>query len=99
MNTNHSHEKDVIGHLVGVGLAWAASFGMAGLLILYAYDHQQPKKETGLVPSNCPSTLVTITVYIDNKQYSWQQRDTARSFDFELPHKIRVEVKPPKEYY
>jgi len=97
MNTSHSHEKDVIGHLVGVVLVWFLVICLAGGVV-YALSHGQ-QKETGLVPSNCPSTLVTITVFIDNKQYSWQERDTARRFDFELPHKIRVEVKPQKEYY
>lgn len=95
MNRNHSHDMDALGHALGVGLV---AFCAIAIGLVVALPHLRPKP-TGLVPKDCPSTLVTITVYIDNTQYSWQQRDTARSFDFELPHKIRVEVKPQKEYY
>lgn len=97
MKTNHSHGMDALGHALGVGLVW---FMLICSLCACLWVASRPApKPTGLVPKDCPSTLVTITVYIDNTQYSWQQRDTARSFDFELPHKIRVEVKPQKEYY
>lgn len=97
MNTNHSHEKDVIGHLVGVGLVAFVAL-VIGLMVAIPYL-RPAKKETGLVPSNCPSGKVTIEVRINGKLFQSFERNSLQSFDFKVPAAATVIIRPEKVYY
>lgn len=99
MNRNPSHEKDAIGHLMGVGLFAFLVIVMLGMFYFVVFAPAHCPIDTGLVPQGCPSGKVTIQIRMNGKLFQSFERNSLQAFDFKVPAAATVIITPEKVYY